>query len=459
MSTQITQFSVEIVLAIIESIENRDDLLALALACQSFYRIIIPHYLSYIRVSRGVKDLEFWKDLSRNPTSCRKIRELKLMEDSGYPDSSDIIGKALLQMVNISRIVFVWVEDYGFSGKILDGLINSKCCLKEIDLVNRFSDSEAARQIKELPISTKFNVTVLKKLSFRLIWNIFNRTLPQLDEVVYINGMLSNARALTHLLLNIEETSSSVFIDLLGRTWPNLENLTIGRSFTLSPLGTLQDPSILIEFFRRHPKLTVLSLPSHVYLPDFSPYITVEDLPRLEAFSYVTNHRIHLNQILSSASTRRLEHLTILLNNDSFEPENLKIYEELTSLKTCSIQGSLEYDNINQILDVLVRSATDLRKLYLPKHLNGNIRETPFVTLSILRFLNLKYLFGIWAIDLSCDGPDQQKLLAELYYIPQLKYLFPALYQVDSICPMTPFRLTRDHNCQLTIEVEKDRVI
>ncbi|GJJ07036.1 hypothetical protein Clacol_001234 [Clathrus columnatus] len=344
MSTQI--IPVEIFLAIIESIENRDDLLTLALTCQSLYQTIIPHYLSYFRISGKLRDLEFWKDLSRDPTSCRKVRELKLVEGMRFryhPDLSDI-RKALLQMVDIRRIKFIWSQEYESLGRFFDGLISSKCCLREIDLVaGRVSDSEVERQINELPIWTKLNVTALKKISFQLIWD---DTPPQLG----IKGMLSNASALTHLSLYIED--------------------------------------------------------------------------------------------------------------DSFEPENLKIFEALTSLKTCYIGGSLEYDNLNQILNVLVRSATDLRKLNLPKHLNGNIRETPFVTLSILRgFSNLTHLFGIWAADLSRDGPDQQKLLAELYYFPQLKYLFPVSYQIGGFWDMTPFRLIRDHNGQLTIKVERNRAI
>ncbi|GJJ09867.1 hypothetical protein Clacol_004091 [Clathrus columnatus] len=349
-------------------------------------------------------------------------------------------------MVNLRRAKFcLSTTNPNVSRDILDALVDSKCRLEEFDLSLIIPSStrtmEVTREPEKLQIWSKLNLAVLKKLSLcvRTPRDLSLRSL--LNELSSIGNMLSIAPTLTHIQLTVYDTVPMTLFDF---TCPNLENVVIEVD-TLG-INTPQDPSILVDFFKRHPKLTALSLPSHVYAPTSSPYITVESLPKLVSLSYNSPIRVPLSQVLSPASARRLRHLTVTNKDASLKHSDLSIYKELTSLQTFCFtsETSLKtsYRNINRILTIFVTHVTSVEKVHLPDD-GRELGGVYIKTLSILQRLpKLTHLSGLllWSGDLLPQDP----LLPELYRFSRLEYaiyssITPSIF--DDTCA---FRLTRD---------------
>ncbi|GJJ06986.1 hypothetical protein Clacol_001184 [Clathrus columnatus] len=444
-----SRLPLEILFTIVELVDKRDDLLAFALTCKLFCRIVIPTYLDYFRISSKLNDMELWDHFLQNPPLCRNIRELKFTDgiprvyrtpsfrksssgDFYNPTSDQNLRKALHHMINLRRAQFLWesILDALPGTDILDGLVDSECRLEELDLVLGLlhsvllRDSEALlSKVQKLQIWSKLDLTTLRKLSIRL-----GGPRPLLRELTHIGTMLSNARALTHLNLMTERTSYP--LSIFDYTWPNLENLSIGRTVHLMTTDT-QDPLTLANFFKRHPKLTTLSLPSNIYPRNSSPNITLENLPQLQSFAFDSSARVPLGKLLSPALARKLQHLTISEEDALSESSNMDIYRELTSLRTCCITSGpvfiTNYRTVHRILENFVGHILNLEKLDISTR---GPREHSKVYLDILhlvqRFPKLTHLSGIWGNDLLHHGrPWYYTLSRELCNFPQLKYVIP----------------------------------
>ncbi|GJJ09869.1 hypothetical protein Clacol_004093 [Clathrus columnatus] len=280
-------------------------------------------------------------------------------------------------------------------------------------------------------------------------------------ETLYILQRLPKLTHLSGLLLWMGNLSQDPLLQELQRfsrleyvIHPSLTPARSGHFDSLKRTGTPQDPSILINFFKRHPKLIALSLPSYVYVPTSSPCITVESLPRLESLSYNPPVYVPLSQVLSPASARRLRHLTISEQDASLEHSNIAIYKELTSLQTCCFTSDTrfptDFKNVNRILESFVAHVTSVQKIHLPT--NGTLQSlSDFGTLSILQCLpNLTHLSGLWfwTSDLSQDPlfPSRQDpLLQEFNHFFRLEYVIhPSLTSARN-GNLPVFRLTRDN--------------
>ncbi|GJJ12918.1 hypothetical protein Clacol_007165 [Clathrus columnatus] len=356
------------------------------------------------------------------------VKRIRVSNDPIYTTMvSDFLPKIIRDMTNLSRVKLSWKNtDFEVSRNLLGALGDSGCRLEEFDLffdIPRFKLSEdptiftAMMKVEELQLWTKLDRIALQKLS---IWigTRWDRTSFPLGQANWAKNMLSDIPKLTHLSLTIQHTS--FIVKVLDYTWPNLENLVINNNNSY-PIYTIQPPSILTDFLTRHPKLITLSLPCNIYPPSTSPYITLERLPKLESFSYDAAPQAPLSQILSPASARQLRHLTIDDSVVLFEPQNnLDIFKELTSLQTCCFTleaRASNYNNIDQVLDVLAIHATGLQKIHLPTA--GGLLKKYYATLSILRrFPRLTHLSGVWAYNI--DSYDI--LLEELFQCRQLEY-------------------------------------
>ncbi|GJJ12875.1 hypothetical protein Clacol_007121 [Clathrus columnatus] len=291
-----------------------------------------------------------------------------------------------------------------------------------IDAINDRNDLLSFALTCRSQVWTKLDRTALQKLSIRVKANL-NTKSHQSVQANWVGNVLSDTPKLTHLSLTIQYSALNVI--LLDYTWPNLENLIINNHNILPTPVVLQPPSNLTDFFKRHPKLTTLSLPYNVYPPSTSPYITVECLPKLESFFYDGNLQFPLSLVLSPASARRLHHLSIRDNAVALgkNPKILDIYKELTSLQTfCFTLNPLaiSYDNtnLNQILEVLAMHANELQKIHLPTF-GIRLEKHYSAMLSILkRFPKLTHLSGAWTYNIR--GHDT--LLQELYQCRRLEY-------------------------------------
>ncbi|GJJ07035.1 hypothetical protein Clacol_001233 [Clathrus columnatus] len=320
-------------------------------------------------------------------------------------------------------------------------------------------------KLKGLPIWTKFDVSMLGKLALQ-----FRGDPPMFGEITYLNNMLSDARILTHLHLTIERTHSTIFLNLIQYTWPNLENLVINATIGLVLTGVYQNPSDFVNFFKRHTNLTTLSLSSNIFprVPSLTPYITVDHLPRLESFSYdipMDFEGLQLNQVLSPASARRLRHLTISEKDAQYS--NMDIYKELTSLQSCCITPqsiiSLDYNNIYRILGSIVGHATNLRKIYLPPHvvLSEGLQEEHFMTLSFLRDLpSLTHLSGLWMTSILDSELTWRRLSQELHHFDKLRFVIPdRISLMDEEKQILFFELARDRKGKLMAEAVLGRIL
>ncbi|GJJ12876.1 hypothetical protein Clacol_007122 [Clathrus columnatus] len=464
MSTQwITRFPLEILFLTIGAINDRNDLLSFALTCRFIYQLIIPDKLKHFRISSLIKNFDLWNHLLQNLHLCRGSHEFELTDGARIPHArqrsrihndpkymtivSNSLPQIIRNMVNLSRVKFSWRNtDFEIFRNLLDALGDSSCKLEEFDLfldIPRPSRNSTlmteVMKLENLQIWTKLDRTALQKISIR-VGTSWSRTSVSLHQANWVGDMLSDTPKLTHLSLTIQHTKLSV--NILDYTWPNLENFVINNhSIFPTPVGVVdvQPPSKFIDFFKRHPKLTTLSLPWFVYPRSLFPYITVECLPNLESFAYDGEPRSPLSKVLSPASARRLRHLTIR-DNALGCSNNLEIYKELTSLQTFSftlnpLATNHSNTTLNPILEVLAMHATDLQKIHLPTF--GVLSEISYAALSFLqRFPKLTYLSGIWAYDIN----DHDLLLQALYQCRQLEY---AIYLGnDNTCRV--FRLIRE---------------
>ncbi|GJJ06918.1 hypothetical protein Clacol_001114 [Clathrus columnatus] len=418
-------------------------------------------------------DTKLWDHLIQNLPWCRNTRELELTDSKvsqpycvpsfkrgrewvgtliGEPIMTPDLRKVLQHMSNVRRLRLSWTTGLDLLREVLDALVDSRHGLEEFDLsvqvsnnrrvLSGFSPTAYMEKLRGLQIWSNPNLTELRKLSIHFGRGHRKPCLP-LGEMSYITTMLSKTQALTHLNLTIDHTSA--LKSLLDQTWPNLENLVIGSNQTdLLPKDCSQAPSILINFFKRHRKLTTLSLPSSIYHPHSQPYITMDSLPALVSFSYNPPVQVSLSNVLSTASARRLLHLTISEKNASLMHSNMDIYKELISLRTCCITSEppspTNYENINRIIENFVAHVTNLEKIHIPP-IHGNVFEgIHFETLSLLQCLpRLTHLSG-----LTYRNGTHREISTELYQFYQLKYLISPLFSVGGRKPFCVFGLTRD---------------
>ncbi|GJJ12883.1 hypothetical protein Clacol_007129 [Clathrus columnatus] len=314
-------------------------------------------------------------------------------------------------MVNLSQVKFSWRNnDSEILRILLDALVG--CRLEEFDFTLHIPYLEASVDSTLLMTATK-----LEGLQVRASWN---RTSFPLGQANWVGDLLSNTPKLTHLSFTIPHATLSV--NLLDYTWPNLENLFIDTSNISPTTDVPPPPSKFTDFFKRHPKLTTLSLHCNVYPPSTSPLVTVECLPKLESFSYDGPLGVPLSLVLSPASARRLRHLTVHDNAVPLEPpNNMDIHKELTSLKTLCftlVPWAVNYDNINQTLEVLAEHAIGLQKIHIPT--TESLFKRYLETLIILqRFPKLTHLSGMWPHDIN----RHDFFLWQLYQCPQLEYV------------------------------------
>ncbi|GJJ07029.1 hypothetical protein Clacol_001227 [Clathrus columnatus] len=413
-------------------------------------------------------DITRWNRALQKPSLFRNTHELILDTvlsihlDNLDTNTKRRLHEGLLHMMNVRRAKFTYTRALGQLEEILDALAHSKCSLEEIDLGLCFQRSgetpPSMNAMKELPIWTKFDLSVLSKLAIQLR---SDSRFPILGEITFLGHMLSNAHILTHLHLTIEHTDPVVFLNLLEYTWPNLENLTINGTISLVPTGAHLNPSDLINFFKRHSNLTTLSFSSNIF-PQFSilpPYITTEHLPKLESFSYdipinfeaFEGLQVKLDQVLSPASARRLRHLTI--DERDAEHSNMDIYKELTSLQSCCITSRfiipLVYNNVYRILDSLVGHATNLQKIFLPPHTAHyyeRLEEDHFMPLPFLRGLpNLTHLSGLWLTGTLGSELTWQRLLQEFHHFDKLRFVIPAEISQRDEKRALFYKLNRDY--------------
>ncbi|GJJ12877.1 hypothetical protein Clacol_007123 [Clathrus columnatus] len=449
MSTQwITRFPVEILILAIGAINDRNDLLSFALTCRFISQLIIPDKLKYFRISSPMKNIDLWNHLLQDLHLCRGTHEFEftdgarvrpLRRRSGNLNDpiyttivSDSLPKIIHNMVNLSQVKFSWkYTRFETLRNFLDALGDSGCRLEEFDFYldiprpnsnpNPFDNSALLvelMKLDDLQIWAKLDRTALQKLS---IWvgTSWNNTSSPLCQANWVGDMLLDTPKLTHLSLTIQHSTLSV--DLLDYTWPNLENLIINNNDNFP--NTVR--SKLPDFLKRHSNLITLSLPSNVYPSNMSPSITVECLPKLESFAYDGLLGIHLSQVLSPASARRLRHLTIRGNAIALEPRNnMEIYKALIFLQTlCFTMNACvsNYNNTEQILEVLAIHATDIQKIHLP--MVGGSSRAYHAALSVLpRFPDLTHLSGISTYDINSHDP----LLKALYRCRQLRYAIHA---------------------------------
>ncbi|GJJ12917.1 hypothetical protein Clacol_007164 [Clathrus columnatus] len=351
---------------------------------------------------------------------------------------SDSLPKIIRNMVNLSQVKFSWrFGNFEPFRNLLDALVGSGCRLEEFDLILHILSLRMSvdstllmtvTKLEALQTWMKLDRTALQRL-FIWIGTHWDRTSSLPSKANWLNDMLTDTSKLTHLNLTIQHTALGV--NLLDRTWPNLENLIIGHD-NIIPTTALRPQSELINFFKRHPKLTTLSLPCDIHPPSNSPWITVECLPNLESFAYEGSFGSRLSEVLSPASARRLRHLTIYPNVGEIlshpaevtRPNDLDIYKELTSLQTlCFTLGTYSFGykttNPDRMLEVLAAHATGLHKIHLPAA--GNLPQTYYdTTLSILqRFPKLTHLSGVWASDINYHD----LLVQKLYQCRQLEYV------------------------------------
>ncbi|GJJ12879.1 hypothetical protein Clacol_007125 [Clathrus columnatus] len=426
MSTQfITPLPLEILFLIIGAINNCNDLLSFALAC----RLIIPDKLKYFRISGLVENPSLRKHLLKNLYLCRGIHEFELMDYGVHaqrtrgsfqklnhptyvPVVSDL-STIIRNMVNLSRVKFSWRGTFfEIFRNFLDALGDSGCRLEEFAIFWDIPESNwygnpaplvAVMKLEDLQIWTKLDRTALQKLSIQIetCWT-WNRNYVPSSQATWLGDMLSDTPKLTHLNLTIQLTSPS--INILDYTWPYLENLIIGDSNIFPATGVSPPPSKFTEFFKRHPKLTTLSLPYFVYSPGTSFYITLECLPKLESLAYDGLLGEPSSLVLSPASAKRLRHLMMYDDADSLRlPENMDIYKELTSLQTLCFtldQRGVYHYNLDRVLEILAVHATDLQKIHIPMGKDPLTRRNS--TLSVLQwFPKLTHLSGVRTNDIN----------------------------------------------------------
>ncbi|GJJ12882.1 hypothetical protein Clacol_007128 [Clathrus columnatus] len=435
MSTQwIVRLPSEILLLTIGAINDRNDLLSFALTCRFICQLIIPDKLEYFRISNLMENTDVCNHLVQNLHLCRGTHEFE------FTDGVRVTRARQRQFDDsiYATIVKISWRNGNFEPfrTLLDALVGSGCRLEEFHItlcvpsLGMSIDSTllvTVTKLEDLQIWKKLDRTALQKLS---IWigTYWDRISFPLSKANWLSDMLTDTSKLTHLNLTIQHTAFGV--NLLDYTWPNLENLIIGRD-NIIPTTALRPRSDLINFFKRHPKLTTLSLPCDIHPLTNSPWIVVECLPNLESFAYEGTFESRLSEVLSPASARRLRHLTICpdVREISFHsaevtrPNDLDIYKELTSLQTfCFTLGTHTSDysktNPDRILEVLAVHATGLHKIHLP--MTGDFSPTYYdTTLSILqRFPKLTHLSGVWASDIS----RRDLLLQKLYQCRQLEY-------------------------------------
>ncbi|GJJ12872.1 hypothetical protein Clacol_007118 [Clathrus columnatus] len=477
MSTQwITRFPAEVLFLTIGAINDRNDLLSLALTCRFISQLIIPDKIKYFRISSLIENPNLWDQLLKNLYLCKGTHEFELTDgihviplerwfrNLNNPIYTTIVydslPKIIRNMVNLSRVKFSWRNtNLETLWKFLDALGDSGCRLEEFDLFLDISHSMLVvgselwmKKLEEPRIWTKFDRTALQKLSIRTTISLGGTGYWPIP-VNWVGNILSDTPRLTHLSLSIQHITPSA--NLFDYTWPNLENLIINNGSIFSRPAQPQSKPKFSDFFKRHPTLTTLSLPYNIYRFSNFPDITVECLPNLASFAYDGLPRFPSSLVLSPVSARRLRHLTICDNAAALQSrDNMNIYKELTSLQTLcftvNAHGS-NYKNIDEILEILAVHATGLQKIHLPTD------ETPltsyYTTLSILqRFPKLTHLSGIWAYNID----DRDPLLQELYQCRQLEY---AIHVGHDNTPHV-FRLVREFEhedkCML-VEVDAER--
>ncbi|KDQ49697.1 hypothetical protein JAAARDRAFT_101049, partial [Jaapia argillacea MUCL 33604] len=66
----------ETINSIIDLIDDRSDILSLALTCKSFAKHLIPSILDYREIRAPFELSQIWRHLANNPTLARRVREI-----------------------------------------------------------------------------------------------------------------------------------------------------------------------------------------------------------------------------------------------------------------------------------------------------------------------------------------------------------------------------------------------
>ena len=72
---------------IAEWLDDRPDLLSLALTCSTWKNIIIPRHLEYREISLSVEHLSIWRHLAERPSLASNVRRLVISDSEHYPNS------------------------------------------------------------------------------------------------------------------------------------------------------------------------------------------------------------------------------------------------------------------------------------------------------------------------------------------------------------------------------------
>ncbi|KDQ51466.1 hypothetical protein JAAARDRAFT_211083 [Jaapia argillacea MUCL 33604] len=269
---------VELVESIIHFVDDRNDILSLALTCRSFNEILLPDVYSYREIRTRISSNFFyiWNHLSQNPLICRNIRFLRIASGSesknlripqspclhGWEEQERMLCRAIRHMSFLRTFEWNW----GWGPNVLwcvpdlwDALTG--CLELKNVLVREHAPGKADE--KSIFYSQLFSVRGLEIFDFQTTMGDKYQGHPQPDtepRTDHIIIFLSNNPTLRTLRLSFSYCSSYDYFFKTRSVYlgPALASIHLPNLSTLRLNFIECDPRDFCEFLVNNPTIEVL---------------------------------------------------------------------------------------------------------------------------------------------------------------------------------------------------------
>ncbi|GJJ08865.1 hypothetical protein Clacol_003085 [Clathrus columnatus] len=457
---------VELVFKVISFIDERKDLLALALTCRTLEKTLIPDHINHLEIHCPPHMLDIWDHLLKRPVLWQCVKTLGLTHSANdtllvppkfrtlkykwqafrgnhWNDEESLTSlyELLPNLENLTcfRVVIRHATPQSILNRLSETLKASGCNLERLEIDVSVTRS-GHNPPENLGRNISFSLPSLHSLSCLSI-SVFNHV--DLEGLPIID-ILTKAPSLTQLKLHLPHSEgpvSRILDTLFALYWPYLKHLTVEKIHKIN-IDNLK----LVTFFKRHTTLETLYF-DNMLLPGCFPTTTSSTPSTLRSLHYVSRNVeesiLRLGDILPKSTAKNLIHLSISgTMNLELGIEN----DGLSSLETC-ILPSLKDNILLSFIPKLVKAAPNLQKCCIPLEKTSGA-ESAIEILPLFRPLkNLTHLFGLLR-QIETTELSKQSFLDTFLELASLTYIIASSPQGKSC-----IRLVRQQAPSIEFEI------
>lgn len=444
MDSILSVLSPEVMLQVVSFIDDRRDLLSLALTCRVLSQILLPDYIDHMEIQTPPHMTEVWDSLLERPVLANCVKTLGLIHSinefivipprfrtkeflrkahswNSWDDSR--IPLTLYQLfsrlenLTCLRVIFQLALPKDMLYDLSEAVTASGCRLEKLEIELRcapyWEDIGVNNPERGLPFIPQ-NLSSLSGLSFC----IERCTGAQTQNII---GVLIQVPCLTQLRLRLpvlEGRLAQVLRILFTLQWPMLRHLTIQQlNNPITSIGI--ENHYIVDFLTLHADLETLYFEGMLPLGCFSSIPLRSTLRSLHYMSQEVGEFVpRLGDILPTSIAKHLVHLSIggAINNELGIEEN-----GLSALQTC-VLPSLKADSALSLISELVKAAPNLQRCAVNIAQTTEIKPISESLRLFTPLTSLTHLFGLLRkidyLELS-----SQQFLDSFYDIPSLTYI------------------------------------